>query len=573
MQSQEKQILSSVFRKSQKRITINTSSTQYEIITEIAKDFNWRLNSTEDEDDESDLIWTDSAVQAERFCKLKPYQKINHFPNMHELSRKNYLAKNLNKMKKLFPADYDFFPKTWIYPAEFPSLKLQSTPKTVYIVKPEASCQGKGIFLTKSIEGFADNERYVIQEYMKNPLLIDGLKFDLRIYVLVAGCDPLKIFIHREGLARFATEKYSSPGSSNFDNTCMHLTNYAINKTHENFVFNRDSAADNVGHKQSLKAVFNKLEKLGYKIDIIWKDIKDIVAKTIISVQPSLAHVYKACQPDDPYNGICFELLGFDIILDSTGKPWLLEVNHSPSFNTDSPLDLKIKKRVISEALILININPEAKKEYEDRKKKQILLRTLANSKSQEKETKIQDFKNAQLRRTLWENAHMNSFELIFSGSSQNFQMFFEGALKVWVESTGRKFPNKDRPQTQESGNKSFTLNKRMFSTQRKPDLEVFQRLHNTKKAKVDPPPIAPCFQLDEAFRTHYMKNDHLYTFIELVVPSKSKKVEYKRIPKKKVSLSNNLDELFKERRTWDKKVFSFHDTPLKIFSVFDLSP
>ena len=121
---------------------------------------------------------------------------------MYELARKNFLAKNLNKMQKIFQNEFDFYPKTWLYPTDFPSLKFGKSNKTTYIVKPEASCQGKGIFLTNSLEGFDENEKYVIQEYIKNPMLIDGLKFDLRIYVLLAGCDPLKIFLYKEGLGR-----------------------------------------------------------------------------------------------------------------------------------------------------------------------------------------------------------------------------------------------------------------------------------------------------------------------------------------------------------------------------------
>lgn len=84
---------------------------------------------------------------------------------------------------------------------------MEEEPTAVVIAKPEASCQGRGIFLSKSIEDFTFGDHYVVQKYLKKPLLIDGLKFDLRVYVLVAGCDPLRIYIYKEGLARFATER------------------------------------------------------------------------------------------------------------------------------------------------------------------------------------------------------------------------------------------------------------------------------------------------------------------------------------------------------------------------------
>ena len=83
-------------------------------------------------------------------------------------------------------------------------------------------------------------EQYVVQRYMHKPYLIDGLKFDMRIYVLVYGIDPLRIFVFREGLARFATEEYVGPAKSNLDNLYMHLTNYAINISNPNYIFNID---------------------------------------------------------------------------------------------------------------------------------------------------------------------------------------------------------------------------------------------------------------------------------------------------------------------------------------------
>jgi hypothetical protein len=63
--------------------------------------------------------------------------------------------------------------------------------------------------------------------------------------------------------------------------------------------------------------------------------------------QPQLAHLYKSCQPDDLDNSMCFQVLGFDIMIDKKFRPWLIEVNQSPSFGTDSSLDYKVKKAVL----------------------------------------------------------------------------------------------------------------------------------------------------------------------------------------------------------------------------------
>lgn len=51
--------------------------------------------------------------------------------------------------------------------------------------------------------------------YVLQPFLIDGFKFDLRVYVVVTACDPLRIFVFNEGLARFATAKYVAPTMGN----------------------------------------------------------------------------------------------------------------------------------------------------------------------------------------------------------------------------------------------------------------------------------------------------------------------------------------------------------------------
>lgn len=78
-------------------------------------------------------------------------------------------------------------------------------------MKPENSCQGKGIFLTNSLTKLDKNFPAIVQKYISNPMLIDSLKFDLRIYVLITCVQPLRIFMYNDGLARFATEKFEKP--------------------------------------------------------------------------------------------------------------------------------------------------------------------------------------------------------------------------------------------------------------------------------------------------------------------------------------------------------------------------
>jgi hypothetical protein len=141
------------------------------------------------------------------------------------------------------------------------------------------------------------------------------------------------------------------------NNLFMHLTNYAINKNSDDFIFNEEESFDDVGHKRSLSAVLKQLEEEGNDPNLIMNRISDLIIKTIVTVQPSIAHAYKTLQPDDFENSMIFEILGFDILLDYKCRPWLLEVNSSPSFVTDTPLDRKIKKGLISDTFKLLNLS------------------------------------------------------------------------------------------------------------------------------------------------------------------------------------------------------------------------
>ena len=113
-----------------------------------------------------------------------------------------------------------------------------------------------------------------------------------------------------------------------------------------------------VGHKRSLTSVLKMIQKKGFDVEQIKEKINDAIVKTIILGHPLAAHQYRFCQPDDEQRNMCFHILGIDIMLDSDCKPFVLEVNHTPSFVTDTPLDRHIKFQLIKDTLILMNITP-----------------------------------------------------------------------------------------------------------------------------------------------------------------------------------------------------------------------
>lgn len=147
----------------------------------------------------------------------------------------------------------------------------------------------KGSFFSVIINKLDKNEHYVVQRYLHKPYLIDDLKFDLRIYVLLVGVNPLRAFIYKEGMARFSVEQYCSPNIGNLKNLYMHLTNYAINKDHEDY---EEGDANNTGHKRYMSYIFDYLEE-NEGPNKVWENIKDVINKSLITVQPSLSHAYR----------------------------------------------------------------------------------------------------------------------------------------------------------------------------------------------------------------------------------------------------------------------------------------
>mmetsp|Transcript_24840 Transcript_24840/g.40994 ORF Transcript_24840/g.40994 Transcript_24840/m.40994 type:complete len:733 (-) Transcript_24840:923-3121(-) len=382
----------------------------YSVIKRSAHSLGWKVVGEEESDRvkrDCHVIWVDkSFANDKRFVSIQPWQRINHFPGMTNICRKVRLAQSLELMKKKFPREYSFFPTTYVLPLHLSSFRslFQNDGQSMntFIIKPDGSAQGKGIFLTKRIQDVENLSTIcVAQQYIRNPLLIEKKKFDLRIYVLVTSCYPLRIYLFRDGLVRMCTEEYKHPNDKNIRQKCMHLTNYSINKRSDKYQRDeKETLPSNTGNKRTISWLLEWLKKERGELaaNELWDKIADICVMTILSILPTLRREYDSVfgktrlqpQEQQPTNtsssgsrdsnssfekSRCFELLGVDIMIDTKLNPILIEVNHLPSWATDSPIDEFIKSRVIVQALSVINVKSHEKRAYERARRKQSRLR------------------------------------------------------------------------------------------------------------------------------------------------------------------------------------------------------
>ena len=370
------------------------------------------------------ILWSSGHIKLSNYEKLNKFQKMNHFPRSNEITRKDLLYKNLSKLKEQFPGTkFDFLPDSYILPNEYSFLKekMEKNPNQLWIVKPVSLSQGRGIFLTKNISEIPSNYSYIASRYINNPFLINKKKFDLRIYAFVTSIVPLRIYRFNEGLTRFSANNYNSDKNDR----CAHLTNYAVNKNNKNYIQNNEPFdIDYSSSKWTLTSFKQYLEEHNINSELIFDKIDDIIIKTLISSENSLINaISKYCA----FQENCFELYGFDILIDDNLNCWLMEVNLSPNLHFDAPIDLKIKGEMIAEIFDIIRVVPyDIRNEvYENNAKFSSIAKYLDYPEL--KDIKITNELKQQIWDTEEEYFRMKQFKRIFpSINYPKYQKFFD---------------------------------------------------------------------------------------------------------------------------------------------------
>lgn len=304
--------------------------------------------------------------------RLREDQIVNHYPNHQELTRKDLMVKNIRRYRRDLEREgnplaerdadgtynhLDFIPTTYVLPGDYNLFaeQFKRTPNATWIVKPTSKACGVGIFLVNRLSQLkkfstklsgagatpvTGKDAYVISRYLDKPLLIGGKKFDLRLYVLVTSYKPLRAFFYRLGFCRFCAVKYTS-NISEVDNLFVHLTNVSIQKQGEEY-------NDVHGGKWSLENL--RLHLISTYGQDKWDKLMDDIYWQVI-------HSLKAVQGVISNDRHCFEVYGYDIIITEDLKPWLIEVNASPSLSHTTVADRIMKTRLIDDTLNIVAPN------------------------------------------------------------------------------------------------------------------------------------------------------------------------------------------------------------------------
>lgn len=245
----------------------------------------------------------------------------------------------------------DFIPVTFILPADYNMFveEYRKNPQSTWIMKPCGKSQGAGIFLinklsklkkwSREVKTFhpLGKESYVISRYIANPLLIGGKKFDLRLYVLVTSFRPLKVYLFKLGFCRFCTVKYDT-SLTELDNMYVHLTNVSVQK--------------HGGEYNSLHGGKWSIQNLRLFLETTRG--KEVTDKLFGSINWLIVHSLRATAPVMASDRHCFETYGYDIIIDDNLKPWLIEVNASPSLTSTTVNDRILKYKLIDNILSIV---------------------------------------------------------------------------------------------------------------------------------------------------------------------------------------------------------------------------
>ena len=286
--------------------------------------------------------------------KLNKFQKIFNFVGSNIFSEKDLLNNIYKNQKKLFPNEYNFIQETYLYPEDkdkinelFMNYKIDNN--NLWIIKPKNEYSGNDIHIFKLLND--EKEDFIITRYINNPHLLNEKKYTLRVFVLVSGLKPLRIYLNKEGIILLAREKFNLE-PKNLNNKYIHLTNNEIIKELDSF----RKYEKKPRHKMYFKEYIEYLKK-NNNIDytLLINKLIDIIIKTVIAGYDYLLSKLDEFNLNDRN---FFNLYGYDFLIDNEYEPYLLDIDKRPNMFIYDNIDKYIKERIFVDTLNIVGITP-----------------------------------------------------------------------------------------------------------------------------------------------------------------------------------------------------------------------
>lgn len=265
------------------------------------------------------------------FQALSKIQKYNQIYGIRDiLWRKDGFCYTMREALGAYRGGKSFTFPCWVLPKDRVSLEREmNRTLSSWIVKPSGQGEGHGIFVVNHFNEILSRhltvDNYVVQPLLKHPYLVEGKKFDFRTYVLVTSVLPLRVYIYKEGLVRFASSKYN-PNATKGGSERQYLTNTSVGKKY--------------AHLSNLTWTFRKLKEYfasgGIDAEKVFDGINEAIVRTLLAAEYRFQRSYFLNLGGYDCHS-CFQLLGVDVILDSTLHPYVIEVSATIVYETPLP--------------------------------------------------------------------------------------------------------------------------------------------------------------------------------------------------------------------------------------------